>query len=196
MTMRRILAIILILALAAAAFPAAFAGASVLSVPEDAVLTQAFCIALAAHLNDYYGGEPGDLLLWDAAGWYAAREERIIGTRLISASEIQDFLASVGYKGVPVLPEAWESYGIVRPVTGAGNSQFYDFQQHKTMFDAMMGVTSEVSVKMAGDNTVEAAVTVHYPDHQFTVPFLLTFDENPDNSSAFPYILSCIERLP
>ena len=194
--MKRILAFILSFALVLAAFPAASARAEDYSVFEDEIETQAFCVALAAHLNDYYGGEPDTLLLWDAAGWYAAREARINGTRLITDAEIRDFLSSIGYIGCPVLPEAWETYEIVIPVTGAGNSLYYDFQQHKTMFDAMIGITSEISIDVKDEHTVESAVTVHYPDHQFTVPFSLSFDENPDASSAFRYRLSGMERLP
>lgn len=194
--MKRILASILSLALVLAVFPTASARAEDYSVTEDEIETQAFCVALAAQLNDYYGGEPDTLLLWDAAGWYAAREYRINGTRLISDSVIRDFLASIGYIGCPVLPEAWETYEIVIPVTGAGNSLYYDFQQHKTMFDAMIGITSELSISMTDTHTAESAVTVHYPDHQFTVPFSLSFAQNPDSSSAFRYRLSGIERLP
>ena len=186
----------LILALALAAFPAAFAGASAYPIPEDEIATQAFCVALAAQLNDYYGGEPNALLLWDAAGWYAAREARISGTQLVSASVINDFLASLGYMGYPALPASWEAYGIVVPVTGAGNSLYYDFQQHKTMFEAMLGITTEVSVEIVGDNTVDTAVTVHYPEYQHTMPFRLSFAENPDPNSAFPYALTGMERLP
>lgn len=194
--MKRILAAILTLALVFAVFPAASARAEDFSVSEGDIETQAFCVALAAQLNDYYGGEPDPLLLWDAAGWYAAREYRINGTRLISDSAIRDFLASIGYTGYPVLPEAWESYGIVIPVTGAGNSHYYDFQQHKTMFDAMIGITSEISTSIKGPHTVESAVTIHYPDHQFTIPFRLTFNENTDTSSAFRCKLNELERLP
>ena len=194
--MKRTIIAILTLALVLAALPAASARAENYSVSENEIETQAFCIALAAQLNDYYGGEPEDLLLWDAAGWYAAREYRINGTRLISDVEIRDFLASVGYREYPILPEAWEAYGIVIPVTGAGNSLYYDFQQHKTMFDAMIGVSTEISIGVKDAHTVESAVTVHYPDHQFTVPFSLSFVENPDSSSAFRYRLSGMERLP
>ena len=194
--MKRVLVAILSLALVLAVFPAASARAEDYSVSEYEIETQAFCLALAAHLNDYYGGEPSTLLLWDAAGWYAARETRISGIRLISDAEIRDFLASIGYPGYPVLPEAWEAYEIVIPVRGAGNSLYYDFQQHKTMFDAMIGITSEISICMKDAHTAEAAVTVHYPDHQFTVPFRLSFVENPDTSSAFRYRFSGIERLP
>ena len=96
--MKRLLAAILSLALVLAVFPAASARAEDYSVPQT-IETQAFCLALAAHLNDYYGGEPSTLLLWDAAGWYAARETRMHGIRLISDSEIRDFLASIGYPG-------------------------------------------------------------------------------------------------
>ena len=52
------------------------------AITEEQIWEQAFSLALACKLNDYDNREPDSLLLWDAAGWYAALRQRVEGMKL------------------------------------------------------------------------------------------------------------------
>ena len=160
--------------------------------PED-IRYQTIGMGMAAWLNDSEPDLFSDLVLWDAAGWYAALKYRESGQGILWEKEAKDFLASFGYQGDPVLPEAWEEYGIVRIISGAGKSRNYDFQQHKKMFDAMVGITAEFNVQVKDSSTVIFSVTDHAFEREKITRFLLTFAENDDEYSIFPYKVVNVE---
>ncbi len=122
---------------------------------------QAFSLSLACWLSEFYCGQPESLVLWDALGWHAARAWRIDGQKLVSWKEASDFLRSLGGGEDMMLPEGWEEYDVVRTVIGAGSSLNYDFASHKDMFEAMIGVDTEVSMKLKNENTVQVCITRH-----------------------------------
>ena len=78
----------------------------------DAVEDQAFSIAVAYWQEgiDSSYTTIGEKVYWEAVGWYAAKQSRTSGRELISSSEVEEFLDSVGYKGEMNIPQLWEEY--------------------------------------------------------------------------------------
>ena len=129
---------------------------------ED-VEAQALSLGMAFWLNGVQSSkeELPDYVYWDAAGWYAARLNRITGQKLLSWLETDVFLSSIGYMGDLTLPPTWEEYEIVKIVRGAGGSVNYDFASNKRMFDAMIGVDTELGLKLKDESSVVVTITVH-----------------------------------
>ncbi len=162
--------------------------------PEDdawlsQVEAQAISLAMAFWLNGVESSADviPDYVYWDAAGWYAARLNRIEGRKLLSWLETDVFLASIGYEGEPVLPSAWEAYEIVKIVRGAGGSVNYDFVQNKRMFENMIGVDTELSLKRKTEDSVVVTITVHTGGGERKQQYLVAFDPNTAGSPDFPY---------
>ena len=160
---------------------------------EEAVEAQSFAAAMACYLADLRRGSgvSDPLLLWDMAGWYAAWLCTVEDCDLISGDRVEDFLRSVGYQGVPELPESWAEYGVVRVFTAPDKVTYYDFDQHKKEMDAMLGVNTEVSVTAAGPLDAVASVTYHYDSGEaLTWDYDLRFAPNGTADSAFAYRLA------
>ncbi|MBQ8076220.1 MAG: hypothetical protein IJ237_09580 [Oscillospiraceae bacterium] len=163
-------------------------------VSEDEIGDQTIALGMAAWLNGVENTWRTDLVLWDAAGWYAALQYRVSGQALLQESEVRDFLTSAGYEGDYVLPPDWEEYGIVNVVRGAGNSRNFDFRQHKDMFDAMIGVTTEMNVSVTGPETVVFKAISHPFERERENAFLITFAENDRTSSKFSHKIIAVEK--
>ncbi|MBQ9721545.1 MAG: hypothetical protein IJV64_12755, partial [Oscillospiraceae bacterium] len=159
----------------------------------DSVGEQAVSLAMACWLGGYTEGDAQpELLLWDAAGWYAALLYRAEGTDLVSPGRVAEFLESLGWSGVLTIPQTWEEYGIVRRLQGADGSQSLDFVQHKEFADEMLGVNTEVAVKTLDADTVEAVLTYHF-DGQSAASWIYEFDFEPsDSTGPFVYRLTGI----
>ncbi|MBQ3372063.1 MAG: hypothetical protein IJG40_02865 [Oscillospiraceae bacterium] len=167
-------------------------------IKKEAVSDQVIAIGMAAWLNgvgeDWQKGWQTDLVLWDAAGWYSALNNRRYNLKLLKESDTRDILASLGYEGDLVLPPTWEEYGIVKIVYGAGNSRNYDFEQHKEMFDAMIGVTAEMRVRMEDDDSAVFTAISHAFEDAQEYSFLITFAANDNPNSKFPYKVIGVEK--
>ena len=130
--------LLLLLLLCMALFLSALSISSSAEIDSDndsflyAVKDQAFGMAMAywqEGIDSSYTiiAEP---VYWQAAGWYAAKMFKTASRELISRSEVEDFLDSVGYKGEMNLPQSWEEYEIVKIIRGAGGSLLYDFKRN------------------------------------------------------------------
>ena len=195
---RQVFSCVLVLLMVFSLAPQSFADEAKGQIKKEAISDQTIAIGMAAWLNgvgsDWQAGWQTDLVLWDAAGWYSALNYRRYEQKLLSESDTRDFLASLGYKGDLILPPTWEEYGIVNIVYGAGNSRNYDFRQHKEMFDAMIGVTTEMRVRMEGsDSAVFTAISHAFEDsHEYS--YLITFAVNDNPTSKFPYKVIGVEK--
>ncbi len=158
----------------------------------DAAEGQAFAAAMAV----WMGGtgllnDPDRIALyWEMAGWYAARLYRIGGYDLIPSAQIEDFLRSVGCADLDP-PEDWLEYGAVERHTAEQGEVFYVFPRHCREIDAVLGVTTEVSLTPLEGRKALSTVTVHYENglsesHAYT----LTFEKNEEADSSFPYVLT------
>ena len=181
--------------------PAAETAETVLPDGDLAAATeaQAFAAAMAGWLGGRETLEDPDrtLLCWDMAGWYAAREYRLRGSDLIAPEQIEDFLRSVGLDGDFAPPESWLEYGVVERHAAPDGAAYYAFPQHCREIDAMLGVTTEVSVKPLEDGRVESVVTSHYENGtQESTRFVLSFEPNTDPGSAFACRLTEITPPP
>ena len=188
--MRRILALLIVVSLLSA-FPVFTQAEEADQKPPEA---QSASLALACWLGGYDGGELSDLICWDACGWYAAYQERITGERLLREDEVQDYLSSIGYRGPLDPPAPWEEYGIVNRVIGAGSFVYYDFRQNRTMFNAMIGIDTELSTVMADDQTAVTTITVHRGENVIDHVFRFTFEASPNENSRFPYRVVKVEK--
>ena len=165
-------------------------------INEDEIGDQTVAIGMAAWLNGVENNDDWqtDLVLWDAVGWYAALQYRVLGQALLQESEVRDFLMSAGYEGDFILPPDWEEYGIVTIVRGAGNTGNYDFRQHKDMFDAMIGVTTEMNVSVTGPETVLFKAISHAFEKERVNSYLISFAENDRTSSKFSCKIIAVEK--
>ena len=162
-----------------------------LYVVED----QAFSVAMAywqEGIDSSYTtiAEP---VYWQAAGWYAAKMFKTASRELISRSEVEDFLDSVGYKGEMNLPQSWEEYEIVKIIRGAGGSLLYDFKRNKAGYEARIGVDAEVEVKPENRESVIVVITLHAPQGDKLLNYRVSFSPNENRSSRFPYRVSSVE---
>ena len=162
-----------------------------LYVVED----QAFSVAMAywqEGIDSSYTtiAEP---VYWQAAGWYAAKMFKTASRELISRSEVEDFLDSVGYKGEMNLPQSWEEYEIVKIIRGAGGSLLYDFKRNKAGYEARIGVDAEVEVKPENRESVIVVITLHAPERDKLLYYRVSFSPNENRSSRFPYRVSSVE---
>ncbi len=130
---------------------------------------------------------------WQAIGWYAAKLFKTAGRELISRSEVEDFLDSVGYKGEMNLPQSWEEYEVVKTIRGAGGSFLYDFKRNKALYESRIGVDAEVEVKPENPESVIAVITLHAPDRDKLLYYRVSFNPNENRSSRFPYRVSNVE---
>ena len=160
----------------------------------DAVEEQAFAAVMAAWLGgpDALSDPDRTLLLWDMAGWYAAREYRVNGYDLIETAEVRDFLRSVGCDDLAP-PEEWLASGTAGMYTAPNGEEYFAFPQHCRRIDDMLGVDTEVTVTQLSDLTAAGTVTLHYENglsesHTYTVGF----EPNPDTESIFAFRLTGI----
>ncbi len=200
--MKKLLSLLLCLALLAGLFAVSAAAEEEIAAPEDeapvedaftaAVGPQAFAVTMAAWLGgDIASDDP--LFLWDAAGWYAAWLYRTEGCDLLSPEEIGDFLCSLGGDGAP-MPEGWEDYGVVRVLRSRDGSELYDFVQHKTEIDAMLGVDTMVSFVDSGADCLTTILSCYYEDDLSAEwMYRLRFERAEDE--LFPYHLSSVLLL-
>ncbi|MBR4550170.1 MAG: hypothetical protein IKO83_09700 [Oscillospiraceae bacterium] len=196
--MKKILSLLLCLALLAGLFAvSAFADDTPADTPRAegdftaAVAPQAFAATMASWLSDQEGAEAlaDPLFLWDAAGWYAAWLYRTEGCDLLSPEAVDDFLHSLGAEACP-LPESWAEYGVVRVLRTQDGGTYYDFEQHKTEIDAMLGVDTMVSFIEETGNSLTAVLSCFYED-DLSAEWLYTVDfEKADAEAAFPYRLT------
>ena len=175
---------------------AAFAEESENAITVEEVSDQAFAVAFAWWLNEPKPGEVNDFVYWDAAGWYAAMRMRVSAQQTLTFDEAEDFLRSIGYEGGMNLPPSWEQYEIVRVIPGAGGRLNYDFRQHKEMFDAMLGVTTEFHVEMVSESACAVTITNHTEAGEYSLRFLITFAANPVSESRFRWRVERIEEVP
>ena len=158
---------------------------------------QTIAVTLAAWLMGYPDTAELDdpLLLWDAAGWYAAWLYRTEGCDLMTWEGTEDFLRSVGYEGECVLPENWEEYGVVRLLRDRESREYLDFSQHKLELDDMLGTNTMVTTVESGENTVTSVLSCFY-EYGLTAEWMysLSFEKNGEGS-AFPYRLTDVELL-
>ena len=156
--MKKMLAILISLLLIGI-FPTASAE---MGITEEAIGAQAFAIGLACRMNDYDDRGPDDLMLWDAAGWYAAQRQRAEGIDLLTDEELWEFMRSIEYTGPFSLPETWEDYGIVRPLRSSDGVIQYDFAFHKEALAEMLGITTEVHTSVIRPDLAITTITSHY----------------------------------
>ena len=160
-----------------------------------AVAPQAFAVTMAAWLGDTGEGvslsDPA--YLWDAAGWYAAWLYRTDGCDLLLPEEVEDFLRSLGAEDC-VMPEGWAEHGVVRVLRSLDGSESYDFQQHKTEIDEMLGVNTLVSFAGGEGGRLTTVLSCFYED-ELSAEWMyeLTFDETAEE--VFPYRLTGIRLL-
>ena len=167
------------------------------AITEEQIWEQAFSLALACKLNDYDNREPDSLLLWDAAGWYAALRQRVEGINLLTSAEVEDYLRSAGFLDALELPESWEEYGIVRRLRSSAGEDAYEFCSHRDMLQNMLGVTMEVNTAVIAPYTAVATLTEHYENGATAKwAYRLHFIENPDPKSRFAFRLSGVEAIP
>lgn len=188
--MRKVLSVLLCVVILAA-FPAAGRAEG---FDLDALEDQAFAVSMACWLSGFESGKLTDLILWDACGWHAARQERITGQPLMRESEVRDFLMSIGGKWPMTLPPSWEEYGIVNRIIGAGSSVNYDFSQNKLFFGEMIGIDTEVSTVMTSENSTATTITVHRGENTVDYVFRITFAENTAPASRYPYQVVQVEK--
>lgn len=189
--MKKILASLLCMILLVGCAAAASADEEPAAELSDSVQSQAVSMALACWMSGYENGDElsDPLLLWDAAGWYAALLYRIEGSDLLSPERTTAFLESVGWRGVISIPDTWEEYGVVRRLAGSDGRQNLDFVQHKREADDMLGVSTELSVATLDEDTVEAVLTYHMNDEE-SASWVYEFDFVPaGEGSEFPYCL-------
>ncbi|MBP5168316.1 MAG: hypothetical protein ILP14_03845 [Oscillospiraceae bacterium] len=161
----------------------------------DAVEDQAFSIAVAYWQEgiDSSYTTIGEKVYWEAVGWYAAKQSRTSGRELISSSEVEEFLDSVGYKGEMNIPQLWEEYGIVKTVHGAGGFVFYDFTRNKAIFEARIGIDAEVEVKPENHNSTLVMITIHTPTADKLMCYRVAFSPNENRNSRFRYCVTYVE---
>ena len=106
--MKKLLSLLLCLALLAGLFAVSAAADDAAGAPAEkdltgedftaAVAPQAFAMTMAAWLSGQEDAEAlsDPVFLWDAAGWYAAWLYRTEGVDLLSPEELGDFLRSLG----------------------------------------------------------------------------------------------------
>ena len=195
---RQLLGCLLVFVLVFCMVPQAFSEEAELQAIQEEINYQALAVGLAAWLNgvgsDWQKGWQNDLVLWDAAGWYSAFHNRIYDQKLLGEADTRDFLESLGYTGDLVLPPTWEEYGIVKIVHGAGNSVNYDFRQHKEMFDAMIGVTTEMNVRMKDATSAVFTAISHAFEDSHKYSYLISFAVNDSPNSKFPYKVTNVEK--
>ena len=204
--MKKILSLLLCLLLLAGVFPAAVSAAGDAEAPDGETAAadlaaetgaQSFAMTMAAWLMGYPDGTSLDdpLLLWDAAGWYAAWLYRTEGCDLLTREEAEDFLRSVGFEGEAMLPEGWEEYGVVQVLHGRDGRENLDFVQHKTEIDAMLGVDTMISTLASTDDTVTTLLSCFY-DGEISADWMYSLGfESAEEGSAFPYRLVKLELL-
>ena len=179
-------------------FSAAFADCAPSEEFIDQVYDQSFAVAMSCWLSDYplYSNLDDPLQLWDIAGWYAARLYRGSGYDLVSDDLIADFINSLPHDGgVPEVPQDWLEYDVVRLLTGP-DAIYYDFVQHKTEIDAMLGIDTEVSITAASELQVKAETIFHAINGEVRkTAFLLSFSPNTDSGNPFPYRLISVNRV-
>lgn len=191
--MKKMLAILISLLLIGI-FPTASAE---MGITEEAIGAQAFAIGLACRMNDYDDRGPDDLMLWDAAGWYAAQRQRAEGIDLLTDEELWEFMRSIEYTGPFSLPETWEDYGIVRPLRSSDGVIQYDFAFHKEALAEMLGITTEVHTSVIRPDLAITTITSHYENGSLAKwAYRLCFEKNiAEPSSRFPFRLSGIETI-
>ena len=174
----------------------AFAG----EIPADdrffyAVEDQAFGITMAYWQEgiDSSYTTIGDSVYWESLGWYAAKLSKTAGRELISVSEAEDFLDSVGYRGEINLPQSWVEYEIVKTIHGAGGSVFYDFKRSKALYEARIGIDADVEVKPERTDSVIVVITLHAPEKDKLLYYRVSFSPNENRSSQFPYRVTGME---
>ena len=196
--MKKLLSILLCLALLAGLFAVSAAAedpaaAQPLTAAADA---QAFAVTMAAWLSgagdDAALEDP--LFLWDAAGWYAAWLYRTAGCDLLDPASVESFVRSLGGEPAP-LPEGWEEYGVVRVLRTPDGSEYYDFEQHKTEIDAMLGVDTMVSLLEGEGNSLTSVLSCYYEDDLSAEWIYALAFEPADAESAFPYRLTGLRLM-
>ncbi len=158
---------------------------------------QTFAMTLACWASAFDDdADPQDpLLLWDAAGWYAARLYRAEGYDLLDSEQTESFLRSLGCSGELQMPEGWEEYGTVRKLRSSDGSTSYDFVQHKQQFDEMLGINTEIAVNVLGEDTAEGVLTYHFENgEQISWSYVLRFERDGGAESHFPYRLTELSR--
>lgn len=201
--MKKLLSLLLCLALLAGLFAvsasaedAADAGKPVSE--EDfiaAVGPQAFAVTMAAWLGDTGEGvDLGDpVFLWDAAGWYAAWLYRTDGCDLLRPADVEDFLRSLGAEPC-AMPEGWAEYGVVKVMSSLDGSESYDFQQHKTEIDEMLGESTMISFVAGEAGRLTTVLSCFYEDALSAEwMYELAFDEAA--GEVFPYRLTGMRLL-
>lgn len=203
--MKKILSLLLCLALLAGLFAVSAAAEEASAEPAEAPETevdfteavgpQAFAATMAFWLGGYEESNALEdpLFFWDAAGWYAAWLYRTEGCDLLSTEELGDFLRSLGGEDSP-LPEGWEEYGVLRVLRARDGSESYDFVQHKLEIDEMLGVNTMVSFVESKDNTLTTVLSCFYEDGlRAEWLYALRFEEA--EGEVFPYRLTGLAVL-
>ena len=164
---------------------------------EEATGAQAFAVTMAAWLAD----NPEELrledplLLWDAAGWYAAWLYRTEGCDLLTMGETEDFLRSLGLEGEAELPEGWEEYGVVRVLRGRSGELSLDFVQHKLEIDEMLGVSTMVTTLESTEDTVTTLLSCFYEDGLSADWMYALRFARAEEGADFPYRLVSLALL-
>ena len=201
--MKKILSLLLCLALLAALFSVSAAAEETEAEPAEsaaepfaaAVGPQAFAVTMAAWLGGYEDSSALEdpLFLWDAAGWYAAWLYRTAECDLLSPEEVEGFLLSLdGEAGA--LPESWVEYGVVRVLRAMDGSESYDFAQHKLEIDEMLGVNTMVSYAEDGENALTTVLSCFY-ENGLSADWLFSLRFEEAGEGAFPYRLTALQLL-
>lgn len=202
--MKKLLSLLLCLALLAGLFAVSAAADDAAGAPAEkdltgedftaAVAPQAFAVTMAAWLSGQEDAEAlsDPVFLWDAAGWYAAWLYRTEGVDLLSPEELGDFLRSLGGAEAE-MPEGWAENGVVRVLRGLDGSERYDFVQHKTEIDAMLGVDTMVSFVEGTGSSLTAVLSCFYED-DLSAEWMYALGFEPAED-IFPYRVTGLRLL-
>ena len=163
----------------------------------EAIGAQSFAAAMSFwNAEDPAFSESGNDRVWDMAGWYAAWMYRTEGWDLVGERQLEDFRRSIAVESESTPPGYWTEYGALRVLHGSDGADSYDFIQHKSDVDAMLGIYMAVSVTPAEGLGAIAEVRYYYENGGWdSWRYALEFAENPEADSAFAYRLTGVTPL-